>query len=526
MYYFIPAWYGKERPWHADLTPWYFSHFKLEFDDTFNQIRLMQRQGIPAQVLLLSYQPHLRYFLHRQGILEAQVDSLFDELQDFHEIRPQVLQVRDIEWEEDCEFVYSPFTILVLRNGKPYAQVEHGIEGFISTIQYFKENGLLSANYLMDDRGLVSSVIYYEDGQAIYQDYLNPKGLWQFREHLHDGGRIEVNPIFAFRFQKETYRDMGELIAEFFEKRLAQLPEEEAVYFLPACDHHNAFLVDRLPRQTTKVLSLFIGRNPQEQLPQLVDLLPKVDLVLVDREDTLCLAQSDFPEQAEKFHHLSPFDTRLELGKSQTRKESLLYYQLDFEQGIDDQALYQVLHFLSENKDTELVFGAFATDQEEMKHLETRVAEMVAERFKNQELEKEVDYQGAENPLEDNLHQAMRYSFVNMKDESELIKQLEFVRLIVDLNSQPLLYTQIAGISAGIPQINRVKTEYVSHKKNGYLLENIADFAQAAHYYLDSLQVWNDSLIHSIEKIKEHTGEQFLIKLEKWLEEVTHGKEI
>lgn len=526
MYYFIPAWYGKERPWHADLTPWYFSHFKLEFDDTFNQIRLMQHQGVPAQVLLLSYQPHLRYFLHRQGILEAQVYSLFDELQDFHEIRPQVLQVRDIEWEEDCEFVYSPFTILVLRNGKPYAQVEHGIEGFISTIQYFKEDGLLSANYLMDDRGLVSSVIYYEEGQALYQDYLNPKGLWQFREYLQDDGRIEVNPIFAFRFQKEAYQDMGELIAEFFEKKIAQLPEEGATYFLPACDQHNAFLLERLPYQNTKVLSLFIGRNPQEQLPQLAGLLDKVDLVLVDREDTLHLAQSAFSEQAMKFRHLSPFDTRLELGKSQTRKESILYYQLDFEQGIEDQALYQVLHFLSENKDTELVFGAFAAGQEEMKQLETRVAKMAADQFQDQELEKEVDYQGAENPLEDNRHQSKRYSFVNMQDESELIKQLEFVRLIVDLNSQPLLYTQIAGISAGIPQINRVKTEYVSHQKNSYLLENIADFAQAAHYYLDSLQVWNDALIHSIEKTKEHTGEQFLIKLEKWLEEVTHGKEI
>ena len=65
-----------------------------------------------------------------------------------------------------------------------------------------KEDGLLSANHLMDDRGLVSSVIYYEEGQALYQDYLNPKGLWQFREYLQDGGRIEVNPIFAFRFQK------------------------------------------------------------------------------------------------------------------------------------------------------------------------------------------------------------------------------------------------------------------------------------------------------------------------------------
>ena len=37
MYYFIPAWYGSERKWHANITPWYFSHFRLEFDDTFNQ---------------------------------------------------------------------------------------------------------------------------------------------------------------------------------------------------------------------------------------------------------------------------------------------------------------------------------------------------------------------------------------------------------------------------------------------------------------------------------------------------------
>ena len=48
-----------------------------------------------------------------------------------------------------------------------------------------------------------------------------------------------------------------------------------------------------------------------------------------------------------------------------------------------------------------------------------------------------------------------------------------------------------------------------AHQKNGYLLENIADFAQAAHYYLDSLQVWNDAPDPFHRKIKEHTGEQF-----------------
>ncbi len=88
-----------------------------------------------------------------------------------------------------------------------------------------------------------------------------------------------------------------------------------------------------------------------------------------------------------------------------------------------------------------------------------------------------------------------------MKDESELIKQLEFVRLIVIEQSTSSLYPEWRGLGAGIhPQINRVKTEYVSHQKNGYLFESTADFAQAAHCYLDSLQVWNDALIHSIER--------------------------
>ena len=48
MYYFIPAWYGSERTWHATITPWYFSHFRFEFDDTFHQIRLLQRQDIDS----------------------------------------------------------------------------------------------------------------------------------------------------------------------------------------------------------------------------------------------------------------------------------------------------------------------------------------------------------------------------------------------------------------------------------------------------------------------------------------------
>ena len=524
MYYFIPAWYGSSRQWHADLTPWYYSQFKLEFDDTFNQIRLFQRQGIPSRLLVLAYQPHLRYFLHRHGVLETEVYSIFDDMQDLRDPHTQVLNIRDIEWDSDCQFLYSQFAIVVQKNGKKYAKVEHGIEGFISEIQYFDQNGQMSKHYIMDDRGFVSSVIFFEDGQAAYQEYLNPKGVWQFRESLKEGGWVEVNPIFGYRFKALIYQNMGDLVAEFFEKYLQQYVKNEDVFMVPSHSHHDQFVLDCLPSVNPKLLSLFINRNDQASFKDLALSFEQADIVLVDREDSLQLLQELYPILADKFYHLSPFDTRLRLGRSQTRKESIIYYQLDFSEGIDRQALLQVLSFIAETKNTEVIFGAFSASQNQMEELESLVNEIIQEQIRTDSLEKGIDYGGAENPLEENQEQELRFQFVNMNDELDLIKTLEFVRLIVDLNKQPHLYTQIAGISAGIPQINQVETVYVEHLKNGYLISDMTEFSKAAHYYTDKLKEWNQALVYSIDKIKEHTGQRFLDKLNHWIEEVTDVK--
>ena len=96
---------------------------------------------------------------------------------------------------------------------------------------------------------------------------------------------------------------------------------------------------------------------------------------------------------------------------------------------------------------------------------------------------------------------------------------LQFTRLIVDLSKEPNRYTQIAGISAGIPQINRVASEYVTHQENGYILKHLSDFEKGAYYYLGQLNNWNRSLIYSIEKIKENTGDRLVQKWENWLKE-------
>ena len=376
----------------------------------------------------------------------------------------------------------------------------------------------------MDDRGFVSSVIYFDNGHAAYQDYLDPKGIWRFREYLNDEGRVEVNPIFGYRFKQLHYTDMSQLISEFFNKYLQNQQKKQDIFIIPSHPHHDKFLFSYLQRDVIKILSLFVGRNSQESFRELASSFEQAHLIIVDREDRMQLLQELYPEQLSKFHHLSPFDTRLRLGRSQTRKESIIYFQLDFSESIDKEALFQVLSFVSKNQNTEVVFGAFSASQEQMEEVESLVNEIIKTQIDTDSLEKGIDYGRAENPLEENGEKELRFQFVNMNDDLDLIKTLEFVRLIVDLNKQPHLYTQIAGISAGIPQINQVETVYVEHLKNGYLISDVTEFSKAAHYYLDMLKEWNQALVYSIDKIKEHTGQRFLDKLHHWIEEVTDVK--
>ncbi len=73
-----------------------------------------------------------------------------------------------------------------------------------------------------------------------------------------------------------------------------------------------------------------------------------------------------------------------------------------------------------------------------------------------------------------------------------MIQELDDTRLIIDLSEQPNLYTQIAGISARIPKINLVGSDYVAHlPKWLHLGLPISDLPTAADYYLEGLKNWN-----------------------------------
>lgn len=517
MYYFIPAWYGQtDEFWKTAIDPWYRIRQKIEFDDSLHQVRIFQDEDLAPQLLLLAYQPHLRYFLHRHDVLEVGYTAIFDLIQGITNENMKNLQVTDLEWPEGSTFVHTPFAIVVQCQHKRYAEIEFGSEGFIGMIRYYKDEQIIRED-IYDDRGFISSSLYYEDGQPSYRNYLNAKGVWQLC-HFFDGRGIVANPRTEGRFNKSYYGDLSEVIWEFLTKFLEEKVEADDRFVIASDLRHNKHLFDHLPAANTKILTWFAERNQDDSIDSYAAFLPQVDLLIADRYDYLEQLQVAYPEEAKKLKHMASFDTRLALGTSQRIKESKIFYQVDFDQ-LDLEAIYQVLAFVAKYPKTQVEFGAFNANPEQLGSLQNQVEKMIEERLSPDAFEEVVESSGAENKLEENNEIVSRFSFQDLRDETALIKALQFTRLIVDLSKEPNRYTQIAGISAGIPQINRVASEYVTHQENGYILKHLSDFEKGAYYYLGQLNNWNRSLIYSIEKIKENTGDRLVQKWENWLKE-------
>ncbi|BDI68792.1 Accessory secretion protein [Streptococcus pneumoniae] len=519
MYYFIPFLESMNQSWQVDIVPWYQTTHRLEFDDVLHQIRIFKREGIKSKIVLLPYHPHMRYLLHRQDLLEVEAFSVFDAIQDIENEEIYPLQLKDLAWDEDCDFIYTPFLIAVKQKGELHAHIEFGTEGFISYITYFKDNQVDFICYF-DDRGFLSSLVKYQDNQAVSRYYYNSNAEWQIKEYLQGiHTKVEVNPRFSHRFRKSTYQSVDEVVWEFFEKFLTAEYKEGESFVLAAQTKYQNQLLKHLPEHADKILTFFIERNQEDDLNLHHQAVKQAKILISDRQDFLERLKQHYPQFTYKMHHLPSFDTRLKLGVSQRVKESKLYVQLDLNTPLNSEALYEVLNFVSQNPLTEIVFATFNAEGYQIEALQKHLFTLISERLNFRDLLKESIISGAENKLEENKEENYRFQIVNLNDEIGLIRELEYTRLIVDLNPIANIYTQIAGISAGIPQINLSESEYVTHLQNGYILSDLSEFSKAGHYFLDTLEHWNQALIHSIDKIRQNTGNQFVQKWERWLEE-------
>ena len=525
MYYFIPAWYGSERTWHSTTIPWYWMKDLIEFDDTINQVRVFQDAGIDRKLLIPHYAPQLRYFLHRQDLLETDYLSVFDHLQGVspdQEMMP--VQIEDLEWPSETTFAYTPFQVVAFRRGEMIAKIDMGVDGNILSITRLKDGEIAFIEYL-DDRGFLSSVIYYKSGHPYFQEYLSVDGTWVLREMLtEDNHSVFVNEHVQSLFKKGVYSEIKEVIMEKMKFLLGTIvPQQDQAVF--AAHPANLPFLQELGFGVKKVLSFYGKRQPLSPDDSLLHFcLKDVKLIVTDSEQTKEAILELSPTLQSKVHRVTSFDSRLRLGNSQERKESKIFFYVGEDGFLSKKLLKNLLEILAKNSLFELVFAFYSASENHVLTLRSQLNQLIKEEIALASVQLTVTEQElGENKIQDDELAVeapeYRYTVKNFFNENDIIKELEQTRLIVDLNDEPNLYTQIAGISAGIPQVNRTKTEFVDHLKNGYIISKEGELEKALKHYLTTLKPWNEALVYSVDKIQEYTGPCLIAKWEGWMKE-------
>ena len=111
---FIPAWYSRNRWWESTSRPFYLKKY-TDFDDMISLMTMHSSNNVDYQLIVLSFSPYLRTFLHRYDLYESHYWSVFDEIQGIGHQTPQAIDYRDLSWPEGTEFILLPFKFKRLR---------------------------------------------------------------------------------------------------------------------------------------------------------------------------------------------------------------------------------------------------------------------------------------------------------------------------------------------------------------------------------------------------------------------------
>ena len=521
MLYFIPAWYLQDE-WKESEQLWYRRRMRTETDDTVKQIQLFQRNDVCAyQILLLSYAPNLRHFLHRQSAFRAPYWSVFDAIQEVRRKKQAVLSFHNLNWPRNIEFVYTPFSLIAMLNHERYANVEFGEYGNPIQVDLYR-NGQINRKNIYDDRGFVSCTSVYENGQKTYDQYLTDKGVWKLC-HFADG-HVAVNPRsnqYLIRTQKEensipflkaSYGSMEEVVEEVFAAFL-RTTQNTDIFCAAAHEQHLALLDRQLSGRKT-IFSVFGKRLQIENNRSIVQALSHGDCIVADSEDNLEILSAQKGLEAVTKVNIPPYDTRLDNGISMQLSVQKILLPVDhLTAETMEEAVKYLAAYLKENADARvhLFTRNAAFDREEV--LLKQVRQILKDNGYPQEWARKENPNKFESILDPEEQIPVLFVVEQCIDELSANKCLREQRLLVDLADTPDLFLQISCVSMGIPQILKTATQYMRPGKNGRIIRDISRLGVYLGYYLESLSNWNEAMIHSYELGKTHTA-QYLV--ERW----------
>lgn len=498
---------------------------QLSADDLTGKIKAFMDAGDDYFVVVMDYNPELRYFLHQVELFESNLISLYDNLQLHQSINQKVITFSDLCFPKEAYLIYTPFNILVYLDGELIGKITQGLGSQILEVIHYS-GGVVKCLEMYDDRGFLSSRKHYADGVLIYTELLDIDGNWIFRE-FSVSGQCELNKENKKGLKKLHYANKEELQFELLHNILnnSQLNDKIVI----SVTDQNIEEIQKSPFLEAMTLSVFQQRWSWSQKGEnvLLEILEKSHAFIIDTEYSFKEIKKIITKRkANKIFHLTPYDTRFKISITQEINDEVIYLDarfLKYEdvcQAIEIIFDYMIPPLQKENSQRNFKVIVRTENYSEQYKIKDVIEKFFQERYalEIRILDQIKNPQTKENNIEEEklegtypnlsiarqLKQAWKINVLS--NEDDLFKIIHEARLIIDLSQAPDLLTQIAGISAAIPQINITESDYVHDGKNGKIIKDITELSGSLQYYLESLKNWQKARAFSAQKIKEYSG--------------------
>ncbi len=490
MTVFIPAWYG-DRNYLNSMIPWFRQQETIQFDEISNFIKIYHDEEQEVSILSLNYLPNRHYFCHAKDILEVNHWNAFDYLQGIKTDRVKPFQYQDLPWPEGVEFVYTPFLVMCYLKNKRYANIHFGNDGNVIWIDYFNESDVIDKRHIYDDRGFISSKIYFDEPNQIHhQDFYNEHRQLQFT--VHASGIIEV---YAARdhLKKKYYTKMDELLLEVLSHYRRIVWDYSPIFYTSSI--HDEIL-ETMFDDKRNIVSLW------QQQPSTID---TKNMYLAYNKNMFLNVRNSQGDVIE----ITPFNTLFQLGHSNNIYEKKVVVYLDGFKG-DIQELFSILVSLLDRIPSLYVsflsFGQHSISSQDADILQTMIDQY------NQSLNEESEFDVEDEVIREEI---IRMDWKIIHHEIDIYPTLEDARVLVDLGKEPNLFLEIAGISVGIPQIHSGMSEFVEDKKNGYIIHDLNELEDSILYFVAGLNNWNQSLVYCVQKQQMYSSDTIVETIEE-----------
>ncbi len=463
--------------------------------------------------------------------------DVFDEIQSIDITAGIPVVLGNLQLPADVEPFMNNDEVIYYRDGRKLERIKLIERYIVDHIDYYETDGQIKRE-IFDDRGFVSKIVWFENNQIVKAKWLTPAGETVMTQLKNENIEIESN--HQARFDQQKYNNINEIKLEFTKRHVEKMPQKEALIIDQM--HFSLFpMTYTLIDDVTKVV-VMMTELASEALAELLNNAPVTLAFPTQAAEKQYWLALDAPKMGQS-KVISPYPAELNLGISNEQPTSeILLNHIDIDetqQGIliaqlgnmlahdETKVVHAIIDvekrnadlfeiqfddWLSRHFDINLSSVDYLEFVETMKRgktmTESEVMEFLDQQYENENREPMTEER--QSLIIDTYQLRQRMVLEKKTTIDDQVDLLHTARIYVDLGVVPDAQVQTQALSAGVPQITRGESDFVTLGVNGFVIDDVQELPYALSYFIDDLHNWNTALIENVAKIQEYSEAELI----------------